>query len=408
MLHDLQTLSQRFLNLKNENYKRYFIKKTPFKSRLSLILGQRGVGKTTTLVQYLLQQVQGSHLDPRILYIQADHFIMGDSTLYDIAEQFQNLGGVWLAIDEIHKYPAWSKELKSIYDTFPELRLIASGSSLLEVNKGTHDLARRAISYHMEGMSFREYLELACGVEFKSLSLDDLTSEHTAIANQIKNLLQSQNRKLLLEFKQYLKTGYYPYYFEINDEQAYWITVEQNFHATLDSDLATVYPGLTHTTIAKIKKLLIYISSCVPFSPNWESLKNELDIGDIRTIKTYFKYLEEAGLIRSIQTPSTKPSLNKSGKIYLNNPNQMYAMTLSEPNIGTLRETFFLSMLSPEHHVKLPDSGDFHVEQYVFEIGGKTKSFKQIKDQANSFLVCDDIELGAGNKIPLWLFGFLY
>ncbi len=408
MFHDLRALSQRFLRLKNVQYRRYFIQSTPLKTRLSLILGQRGVGKTTTLIQHLLDQVQGVYLDPRIMYVQADHFLMGNTTLYDIAEQFQNLGGQWLAIDEIHKYPDWSKELKSIYDTFPELSLVVSGSSLLEIHKGTHDLARRAVSYHMEGMSFREYLELTGGFKLDALTLSELTTQHVSVAHTIKDTLQKHNRKLLVEFKQYLKTGYYPYYFEINNEQAYWMTVEQNFHATLDSDLASVYPSMTHVSIAKIKKLLIFISSSVPFIPNWESLKNELDMGDTRTVKTYFKYLEDAGLIRSVQTVSTKPSLNKSGKIYLNNPNQMYAMTLNEANIGTVRETFFLSMLSPSHNVRLPDTGDFRVDKYLFEVGGRRKNFEQIKGQTNSFLACDDLELGIGNRIPLWMFGFLY
>lgn len=408
MFHELQALSQRFLTLKNAQYRRYFIQKTPLKTRLSLILGQRGVGKTTTLVQHLLDQVQGAYLDPKILYVQADHFVMGKTTLYEIAEQFQNLGGIWLAIDEIHKYAEWSKELKSIYDTFPGLNLVVSGSSLLEIHKGTHDLARRAVSYYMEGMSFREYLELTCGVLFKSLTLNELTEQHVAYAHEIKNALQKQNRKLLVLFKQYLRTGYYPYYFEINNEAAYWMTVEQNFHATLDSDLASVYPGLTHGSIAKIKKLLIYISSCVPFTPNWESLKNELEMGDTRTVKTYFKYLEDAGLIRSVRSASTKPNLDKPGKIYLNNPNQMFAMTLHEANIGTLRETFFLSMLAPSHDIRLPDTGDFRVEKWLFEVGGKKKSSEQIKGQAHSFLACDDLELGVGNRIPLWMFGFLY
>ncbi len=408
MFHELQALSHRFLTLKNTRYQRYFIEKTSFKGRLNLVLGQRGVGKTTTLVQFLLAQVQGVHLDPRILYIQADHFAMGNTTLYNIAEQFQNMGGIWLAIDEIHKYPDWSKELKSIYDTFPELSLLVSGSSLLEIRKGTHDLSRRAITYYMEGMSFREYLELTCDLKFKALTLEELTETHVQYAHEIKKNLQQKNKKILVEFKQYLKTGYYPYYFEINDEQAYWITVEQNFHATLDSDLASVYPGLTHHSIAKIKKLLIFISGCVPFTPNWESLKNELDMGDTRTVKTYFKYLEDAGLIRSIRSMSSKANLDKPGKIYLNNPNQMFAMSLGEANIGTLRETFFLSMTAPNHDITLPDTGDFYINSCFFEVGGKKKNFEQIGKNLNSHVVCDDLELGAGNRIPLWIFGFLY
>jgi predicted AAA+ superfamily ATPase len=212
----------------------------------------------------------------------------------------------------------------------------------------------------------------------------------------------------LAEFKQYLKTGYYPYYFEINDEAAYWVTVEQNFHATLDSDLPSVYPSLTHVSIAKIKRLLKFISSCVPFTPNWESLKNELDMGDVRTVKNYFKYLEDAGLIRSVRTPSMKLNLEKTGKVFLNNSNQMYAMNLSDINIGTLRETFFLSMLSQKHEVKLPETGDFLVDKKLFEVGGKNKGFEQIKGHADAFLACDDLELGIANRIPLWMFGLLY
>lgn len=409
MLHDIYALSQRFMTIKNAQYRRYFIRNQPINTRLALLLGQRGVGKTTTLIQSLLDRVDGDFLDPRILYIQADHFSMGQTALYEIAEQFRNLGGIWLAIDEIHKYTDWSKELKSIYDTFPEIQVFASGSSLMEIQKGTHDLARRAVTYHMEGMSFREYLDIRLGACFNAFTLEEILSDHIKIAHELVRELERNQIRPLAAFHDYLKAGYYPYYFELKEENAYWMTIEQNFHATLDSDLSAIYPNLTHVSLIKIKKLLTFIAGCVPFMPNWERLKKELEIGDIRTLKTYCKYLEDAGLIRTIHSASTKLALDKPAKIFLNNPNQAYALALSKPNMGNLRETFFFSMLSVNHSVAIPNPGDALVDQtWLFEVGGQGKDFTQIKNQKNGYLACDDLEIGQGDKIPLWLFGFLY
>ena len=410
MYEKIVEVSQLFLKVKNSPYQRYFIRTHELKHRMSMILGQRGVGKTTTLVQLLLKEVQGDRFDTRILYVQADHFALGTTSLYEIAEQFQMHGGKWLAIDEIHKYPDWSKELKSIYDTFVDLKLYVSGSSALQIYKGSHDLIRRSTSYTMQGLSFREYLELTHGLKLLSCSLEELCQNHQKISDAVIDELKKHNLKVIPEFNKYLKVGYYPYYFEINDDDAYKITLEQNFHMTIDSDLAAIYPHLVGSSEKKIKQLLTFIASAVPFTPNWQKIRQILDIGDLRTLKSYFSHLEDACLIHSLSKASEKLSKVESPeKVYLDNTNQLFAISSKDPEKGTVRETYFLTMLSQNHDVSLPIYGDFLIDkQVLFEVGGKNKDFTQLKSQPHSYLAIDEIEIGSANKIPLWLFGFLY
>lgn len=410
MLDELMKLSRHFLKIKNSTYRRYFIKTHPFKHRLSLVLGQRGIGKTTTLVQHLLDQVSQDLFDPSILYVQADHFQVGSASLYEIAEQFHSMGGKFLALDEIHKYPNWSQELKSLYDTFPSLTIFASGSSALQMHQGSHDLARRAIKYQMFGLSFREYLELRFNIVLSTCTLGDLLQHHDRRASSILEVFEAMGQKILPLFFHYLKCGYYPYFFELPNEEFYFVTLEQNLHTTIESDLAAIYPHLTGASIKKIKQLLIFIAQAVPFTPKWNEIKDILEIGDVRTLKTYFQYLEDAYLIRAVGKENHKIAhLNSVEKVYLDNPNQMHALSIGECNKGTLRELFFLDMLSVNHQVTFALKGDFLVDgRYLFEVGGRNKDFKQIKGEQNAYLACDDIETGFGSKIPLWLFGFLY
>ena len=411
MFEELKKLSHHFLEIKNNPYKRALVRFTDFSNRMSLIIGQRGVGKTTSLVQILLDKVEGDIFDERILYIQTDHFQVASTSLYEIAEQFNLHGGKWIAFDEIHKYPNWSKELKSIYDTFPKLHIFSSGSSALEIFKGSHDLSRRAVKYHMQGMSFREYLELAYNFNFPSYTLEEICDQHQRITSNINKQLNQKELKVIPLFNQYLKIGYYPFFNELNNEALYMITLEQNMHTTIESDIAAIFPQLMGSSIRKIKNLLSFIAETVPFIPNWKKIMNILDIGDERTLKSYFKHLEDAGLIRSISKATKKISkLESPEKVYLDNTNQIYAISpFSVMNKGTIRETFLLSMISQKYSVALPKNGDFLVaDRYTFEVGGKNKSFNQIKSLKNSYLICDEIEQGIGNKIPLWVFGFLY
>ena len=410
MLDDIRLLSQKLIELRFQSYQRYFLKTHPLEHRFSIILGDRGIGKTTTLIQYLMQYAQGDSASPKILYIPSDHIVIGALSLYEIAEEFFKLGGELIAFDEIHQYTNWSMELKSITDTFPTLKVIASGSSALEIHKGSHDLSRRALVYQMVGMSFREYLEMSLGIDLPAVSLNQLFLEHSSIAKKIIKKVESFHHKILALFQSYLQQGYYPYHTEYPSQIGFSMTLEQNIHTTIESDLAAVHPELTGNSIKKIKQLISYIAGEVPFIPAWGKIKNIIDVSDNRTLRTYFKYLEDAALIRLLSRNTGKLSeIEDVEKVYLSNTNQLYAFAIKPPNIGTVRETFFLSQLAQKHVVSAPKNGDFKIDdQFVVEIGGRKKGFEQIKNYVDSYLALDHIEIGVGRKIPLWLFGCLY
>ncbi len=411
MHNDLVQLSQHFLRMRNRHYVRFFLKTNPFKNRFSVLSGPRGVGKTTLLIQYLLQQSKNNAFSTDILYLPADHFLIGKKTLYEISEDFCKFNGKLICFDEIHKYPNWSKELKSIYDTFPSLKILASGSSALEISKGTHDLSRRAIQFYLPGMSFREYLELTHGLRLDKFSLADILTRHLTCAESIINRIERLKTKILVEFQNYLQTGYYPYFTEYPEKEQFFMSLEQNAHTSIESDLLAVYPSLTGTAIQKIKKLLSVIASSVPFIPDLNKLKQLIDVGDERTLKTYLYHLEKAGLIKAIsQKGSPLHQMAKPGKIFLSNTNIVHALKNPErEEIGMIRETFFMSMLSFQHALSLPKKGDFLVNnKYIFEVGGKNKTFKQIQGINQAYLAMDGIEIGSSHKIPLWLFGFVY
>lgn len=411
MIEELFRLSQNFIRINNREYVRYFLRTYPLKNRFSIVVGQRGVGKTTAIIQHILSSYKNDIFTNSALYIQADHFLVGGQSLYEIAEQFYNLGGEMICFDEIHKYPNWSTELKSIYDTFPKLTILASGSSALEIYKGSRDLSRRAVLYKMFGMSFREFIEIELGINLKSAGLENIINDHQRIADSITTTVEKKGKKILALFKSYLEYGYYPYFREYRNRELFYITLEQNIHTTLENDLMAIYPSLSGNSIKKIKKLLMIIASSVPFTPDLKKLKTTLDIGDERTLKTYLKYLEDAGIIQTVSKGGRGlKELEKPEKIYLNNPNLIHAISSRMPlEIGNLRETFFLNIVETSHKVSSPAQGDFLVDgKYTFEIGGKNKDFSQIKDIKNSFLGIDNTEIGVKNKIPLWLFGFLY
>ncbi len=411
MLDDLFLLSRYFLKNFNRPYSRYFLKKYPMDNRFSIIMGPRGAGKTTVIIQHILSLYKNDIFTKKALYIPADHFTLGNRTLYDISEEFHNLGGELICFDEIHKYPEWSKELKSIYDSFPKLRIIASGSSAMEIYKGSHDLSRRAIQYKISGLSFREYIDLSQGKITEPLSLDDIIRDHERASLKIIESLEKDNKKILALFKEYLQFGYFPYFYEYKDISLYYITLEQCIHTIIESDLLAIYPTLNGTSIKMLKRLLSVIAESVPFTPDLRKLKKIVEISDERTLKNYLHYLDIGGIITCLYKKEGKlRSMEKPAKIYLNNPNQVYAIShKGRENIGNIRETFFINMLTLFHSVAASEHGDFIVDQkYTFEIGGKSKQSDQLKGITEGYLAVDDIELGTGNKIPLWLFGFIY
>lgn len=413
MLEELFIKSRDFISINNQEYKRYFIRTKKLEHRLSIIIGSRGIGKTTTVAQYISENYQ----ENEALYVNLDDIENTSKyTMTQIAEEFVLNGGKLLCFDEIHKYENWSAELKNIYDRFDKLKIVATGSSALQINKGSHDLSRRAIVYNMVGMSFREYLELHHGYKFDTASLENILNNHIDIATKIKKSVEQNDQKIIPLFKDYLKHGYYPYFLSMPNELMFFQTLQQNINVSIESDLLNIYPKLNGNSVKKIKMLLSVIIKSVPFEPKISDLKKATDIKDDRTLKDYLSKLDDAGLIKLLmQNSLSMKAFDKPEKIFLANPNLMYT---KEPNIGNLRETFFVNQLDNYYKNKqsLNDvgifaskQGDFYCEEkYTFEVGGKSKGFSQIKDVPNSYIASDDLEVGYGSKIALWLFGFLY
>ncbi len=409
-------------------FQRYFLAYShPWKShRFAILLGPRGMGKTTALLQFIWIELRNNLQRNTALYVPIDHFKLKKFTLYEIGEQFANFGGRLLCIDEIHKYENWAQELKSLYETFPDLTFVVSGSSVLEIGKASHDLSRRALVETVYGMSFREYLELKYMAKFfnskiaANLSvcpLDAILGHHENNSRLIVTFLEQNDINVLAEFKSYLEEGYYPYFIEFvshaEGKAMFWQTLEQQVHVTIESDIPNLYPSLTGVSIQKISKLLSFIAESVPYAPNYKKLKEALEIGDERTLKQYLKMLEDAQLIQVLyKNPTGFKQVEEVGKLYLQNTNLQWALSTNS-NSGTLRETFLLSMLRQQGHtVYQPLEGDFLVKidkkDVILEVGGKKKNRHQVYAQKTAYVVADDLKVGIGQKIPLWLFGFLY
>ena len=360
------------------------------------ILGSRGVGKTTVIIQYLNSlNIEKS----KKLYFSADSIMMSSVSLYDIADKFSKSGGKVLAIDEIHKYKDFEKELKEIYD-FLDLKIIFSGSSALQLEHKKADLSRRAVLYRVKGLSFREFLELKLGVCFRSYTLNEILENHIEIADEITNKI-----KPFEYFKEYLQYGYFPYYFE--NKQTYRIKLEETVNTVIESDLPIIF-NIEPQSIQKLKQLVNLICSSKPYELNITSLSKKIGINR-NTLYQYIYYLNMGSIFSSLRAKAKGDNIfSKPQKLYLNNPNLSFSYCESN-EVGTIREQFFLNMLAQGHNILYPKYGDFLVNDiYTFEIGGKNKNFGQIKDIKNSFVVSDDIEIGFSKKIPLWAFGFLY
>jgi predicted AAA+ superfamily ATPase len=368
-------------------------------ARLIGVKGARGVGKTTMLLQHIKMNL-AKVLD-KTLYVSLDSIWFSNNTLVDLADDFVKKGGEFLFLDEVHRYDNWSQELKNIYDDYPMLKVVFTGSSLLEILNARADLSRRAITYTMQGLSFREYLSIETGQYFHPLTLESILNNHST-----ESALITAKVKPLQYFDAYLKQGYYPFYKE--ELNLYVPRLEEVINMMLEIELPLLR-GLDLAYVHKIKQLLLIISESVPFVPNVSKLSGKIGIAR-SSLLLYFHYLAEIGLTVNLFKESGGISkLQKPLKVYLENSNLMYALSPKAVNTGNRRETFFANQLGYKHKIMYSDSGDFFVdEKYVFEIGGRDKSKKQIAAIENSFIAADDIEYGFQNKIPLWLFGFLY
>jgi len=396
MLSKLLENSALYINLVQTPHKRYFYDEIDHTDKLIGIIGARGVGKTT----YILNYLKNSSLSlSKKLYLSADNIDLANSSLVDIAKEFTSKGGELLAIDEIHKYKNFEIELKQIYDMLP-LKVLFSGSSAIELEHAKADLSRRAVIYRVNGLSFREFLEFKTNIKLNTYSLEEILEQHSDIAFEITNKVKP------LEFwEEYLQYGYYPFYFE--NPKRYSIKLNETINTAIEVDIPSVFK-IKYEYIINLKKLVKLICASEPFTLNIQELSSKIGI-DRDTLYLYFEYLHRGKIFNVIRAKSKGDNIfSKPDKVYLNNPNLNYSYC-NQATTGMIRETTFTTFLKINHDLSIPKKGDFLVdEKYLFEVGGKNKSFKQIKDIPNSFVVADDIEVGFGAKIPLWLFGFLY
>ncbi len=361
------------------------------------ITGARGSGKTILMLQMAKKVKERSSS----IYVSLDDIYFSENKLIYFAEEFHAMGGENLFLDEVHKYPGWSQELKNIYDNLPELKVVFTASSALDIYKGAYDLSRRAVVYNLPGLSFREFLTFKYKIMFPPLSLEEILFSKEALYASILDRI-----KPLPLFREYLEFGYYPF-FKVAGKNYHRLLLN-TVNQVIENDLPAIY-NIDYHAMLKIKKLLVILSRIVPFKPNIEKLASQTGVTRDTLLK-YLYYLDKAQIIKRIDRDTHGINLlNKPEKIYLNNTNLFYALNDLIHDTGALRETFFLNQLSTKHTVTYPEKGDFLVDgKYLFETGGKNKTQKQIGGIKNSYIVADNTEYRFENKIPIWLFGFLY
>ncbi|MDA3816869.1 MAG: AAA family ATPase [Prolixibacteraceae bacterium] len=397
-MEKIYEISERLVDAVSSDIKRYLFLEIDWTQRLIGILGARGTGKTTLMLQF----IKLSFTNDEALYVPLDRLTLWGKSLYHLADQFYKNGGSHLFLDEVHKYPNWALEIKSIHDDYPDLNVVFSGSSALQLHNASADLSRRAAIYYLHNLSFREFLTFKTGKEYSAFSIDGLLTNHKAIARKI-----IKDFHPLPLFKEYLKYGAYPFYFD--NPKMFHNKLSTTVNVIIESDLQSL-EYFTYHSVISMQKILALIAESVPFKPNISEISRKSGVArDI--LLRMITLLERAGLLITLkQDASPTGYLTKPQKIYLNNPSLMWALSINnEPQNGNVRETFFINQLKNKYNTTLPDKGDFLVNnKYTFEVGGTSKTNKQIAGIQNSYIAKDNIESGHLNTIPLWLFGFLY
>ena len=372
------------------DFHRYLYPRIKWENHMLGLVGPRGVGKTTLF----LQRIKEAHGRGEALYVSADHLYFSDHTLYETAETFYKGGGTHFFVDEVHKYPGWSRELKMMYDALPRLHVYFTGSSVLDVERGEADLSRRAPRYLMQGLSFREYLSIEKGLDLEPLSLEAILAGEAE--------LPGIERPLPL-FRDYLRHGYYPFGSDVDFD----LELAQVIARTLEVDIPQ-YANMTAATGRKLKKLMVVVSTLAPFKPNMVSLGSQIQVSR-NNVEDYLLYMEKAGMVSQLRTgASGLGALGKPEKVYLDNTNILYNLSDGREDVGSVRETFFLNQTRVNHLVTASPVSDFQIGEATFEVGGRSKGCDQIKGVEHGYVAKDDIERGYGNVIPLWAFGLNY
>lgn len=379
---------------------RELMTKIHWDNRLIAIRGSRGVGKTTLMLQYIkLNYTPGSR---EVLYCALDSIYFSNHTLLDLTEKFYLQGGKHLFLDEVHKYPAWSKELKEVYDLYPSLRVVFSGSSLLNILNADADLSRRCLPYNMFGLSFREFLMFYKNIQFPVISLQEVLQGASDICREV-----NERCRPVQMFKEYLQDGYYPFF--TGNREDYYMNIENVVNLILEQEMPLLC-GVDPAYIRKLKALLGILASSVPYEVDITKLAGIIGLTR-NSVITYLQNLNRAELLKLLYSDlASVKKMQKPDKIYLQNPNLLYAIASTSVQIGTARETFAVNQLAVNHEVEYGRTqGDFVVDhKYTFEIGGADKTFKQIADLPDSFVLADDIEYATGKKLPLWIVGMTY
>lgn len=389
-MEQLYSAYKQLLKTVDVGFVRYMYGQIKWEGRMLGLVGPRGVGKTTMLLQHIKLQLPIE----KTLYVSADNLYFVDHTLVELADRFVKLGGEHLIIDEIHKYSGWSRELKQIYDTHPDLQVIFTGSSILDIYKGVADLSRRAPIYEMQGLSFREYLYLFHRIEVPVYTMDDILTHKAEIPGVAHPLPL---------FADYLKRGYYPF----GRDEDYERELEQVIYQTMEGDIPQ-YAMMNVSTGRKLRQLLVIISKSVPFKPVMTKLAEMIGVSR-NQLGDYLLYMERAGMIAQLRDDTGGiRGLGKIEKVYIDNTNLAYVLGNNATDIGNLRETFFFNQMRVNNDVISSSKADFVIGGRTFEVGGKGKGQKQIADSTEGYIVKDDIETGYLNVIPLWTFGLNY
>ena len=389
----------RRLDATEDELRRYLYDRIDWDERLIGIKGMRGVGKTTML----LHRIKSEFPDrSKALYASLDNIWFSAHTLIELVEYAYTHGVTHIFLDEVHNYPNWIREMKNIYDDFPKLHVVFTGSSLLKVDNSLADLSRRLRMYTLNGLSFREYLAITGVANFPTASLEEILSDHVTLASKITSEIT-----ILPHFENYIKAGYYPFFNETNNVESYFEKLQNAINTVITNDIPAI-ETIEHETLRKTKRLLYLLAQMTPFTPNITRLCETLATTRNQLMRL-LAILERARLLCLLNTDGKNlKAIGKPEKILFDNPNLMAAIS-SSPDIGAMRESFVASMVTNAHTISYPPVGDLLIDgKYTLEIGGKNKGFTQIRDTPESFVAADGIETGFGNKIPIWLFGFLY